>query len=121
MAKIVTVDGQKYQIGAAGGIRKLGADGKPTGGAVTNPRLRSIIRKKYIDSGSEVPKTKSGILSNLQKAFSLDNDILQYMMKNTPGDALKQVITSNKADQKNLITKPMGLHRDVGLRMQTHV
>lgn len=52
-----------------------------------------------------IPKTKSAILDNLKKSFSLDNDILQYMMKNTPGDALKQVITSNRADQKSLVTK----------------
>ena len=59
MAKIVTVDGQKYQIGVLGGIRKVGADGKPTGGAVTDPRLRSKIRNSYVMSGSEVPKTNS--------------------------------------------------------------
>ncbi len=126
MAKIVTVDGQKYQIGTLGGIRKVDANGKPTGGAVSGT-LRKKIRENYMMSGSDkkpmgfmtdppsgtvkkpnpetIPKTKSAILDNLQKAFSLDNDILQYMMKNTPGDALKQVITSNKADQKSLVTK----------------
>mgnify|MGYP003127585945 CR=1 FL=1 len=125
MARIVTVDGQKYQIGALGGIRKVDANGNPTGYGVKNPQLRKKIREKYQMSGPEpmgfmtekpsgtvkkpnpetIPKTKSAILNNLQKAFSLDNDILQYMMKNTPGDALKQVITSNRADQKSLVTK----------------
>jgi len=126
MARIVTVDGQKYQIGTLGGIRKVDANGNPTGGAVSGT-LRKKIREKYMMSGSDkkpmgfmtdppsttvkkpnpqtIPKTKSAILDNLQKAFSLDNDILQYMMKNTPGDALKQVITSNRADQKSLVTK----------------
>lgn len=126
MARIVTVDGQRYQIGTLGGIRKVDASGNPTGGAVSGT-LRKKIREKYMMSGSDkkpigfmtekpsgtvkkpnsetIPKTKSAILNNLQKAFSLDNDILQYMMKNTPGDALKQVITSNRADQKSLVTK----------------
>lgn len=125
MAKIVTINGQKYQIGALGGIRKIGADGKPTGGAVS-ASVRAAIKKKMSTGSSTkpigfmtdkpigavqkpntdtIPKTKSAILSNLKKSFSLDNDILQYMMKNTPGDALKQVITSNKADQKSLISK----------------
>ena len=125
MARIVTVDGQKYQIGTLGGIRKVDANGNPTGYGVKNPQLRKKIREKYQMSGPEpmgfmtekpsgtvkkpnpetIPKTKAAILNNLQKAFSLDNDILQYMMKNTPGDALKQVITSNRADQKSLVTK----------------
>jgi len=126
VAKIVTVEGQKYQIGAMGGIRKVGADGKPTGGAIS-ASIRAAINKKISSNSSNVkpmgfmtekpsgtvkkpnpetiPKTKSAILDNLKKSFSLDNDILQYMMKNTPGDALKQVITSNKADQKSLVTK----------------
>ena len=52
MAKIITVDGQKYQIGAMGGIRKIGADGNPTGGAVS-ATLRKKIREKYMMSGSD--------------------------------------------------------------------
>ena len=53
MAKIVTIDGQKYQIGTLGGIRKIGADGKPTGGQVKDPKLRKKIREKYQMSGPE--------------------------------------------------------------------
>tara|TARA_R100001440_G_scaffold786_3_gene2579 strand:+ start:1458 stop:2216 length:759 start_codon:yes stop_codon:yes gene_type:complete len=53
MAKIVTIDGQKYQIGNLGGIRKIGADGRPTGGQVKDPKLRKKIREKYQMSGSE--------------------------------------------------------------------
>ena len=53
MAKIVTIDGQKYQIGVLGGIRKIGADGKPTGGQVKDPKLRKKIREKYQMSGPE--------------------------------------------------------------------
>ena len=132
MAKTVTVNGQKYQIGALGGIRKVGADGKPTGGVVS-ASIRAAINKKMSANSSNrnpktnarpvgfmtdkpsntvdkpipktLPKTKTSILSDLKKSFSLDNDIIQYMMKNTPGDALKQVITSNRAGQKSLVTK----------------
>lgn len=37
---------------------------------------------------------KKTMLQELKRAFSLDNDILQYMMKNTPADALKQAFTA---------------------------
>jgi len=37
---------------------------------------------------------KKTMLQQLKRAFSLDNDILQYMMKNTPADAVKQAFNS---------------------------
>lgn len=39
-------------------------------------------------------RSKKGMLQELKRAFSLDNDILQYMMKNTPADALQQAFTA---------------------------
>jgi LysM repeat protein len=37
---------------------------------------------------------KQTMLQDLKKAFSLDNAILQYMMKNTPADAVKQAFNA---------------------------
>jgi len=47
---------------------------------------------------------KKTMLQQLKRAFSLDNDILQYMMKNTPADAVKQAfnaVTSYTGPKKN--------------------
>ena len=89
MAKIVTINGQRYQIGTLGGIRKIGADGKPTGGAVS-ATVRAAIKKKMSTGSSTkpmgfmtdkpsgsvqkpnpetIPKTKTAIMDNLKKAF----------------------------------------------------
>ena len=48
---------------------------------------------------------KKTMTQELKKAFSLDNDILQYMMKNTPADALKQAY--------NAVTSSTGQNRSV--------
>ena len=50
-----------------------------------------------ITTGSEPKKEdfkKFG--SELKRAFSLDNDVLQYMLNNTPGDALMQLVEMAK-------------------------
>ena len=50
-----------------------------------------------ITTGSEPKKEdykKFG--SELKRAFSIDNDVLQYMMNNTPGDALMQLVEMAK-------------------------
>ena len=42
-------------------------------------------------------KIGDDLMANLRKAFSTKNDVLQFMMKNTPGDALQKVV--EKAQQ----------------------
>jgi len=37
---------------------------------------------------------KKTMLQELKRAFSLDNDIVQYMMKNAPADALQQAFNA---------------------------
>lgn len=49
-------------------------------------------------------KPTSGMMADIKRAFSLDNDILQYMKKNTPGDALMQL--AEKAKGPKLQRKP---------------
>lgn len=49
-------------------------------------------------------KPTSGMMADIKRAFSLDNDILQYMKKNTPGDALMQL--AEKAKGPKLQRRP---------------
>jgi len=49
-------------------------------------------------------KPTSGMMADIKRAFSLDNDILKYMRENTPGDALMQL--AEKAKGPKLKRKP---------------
>lgn len=49
---------------------------------------------------------KKTMLGELKRAFSLDNDIIQYMMKNTPLDAIKQAYSAATSGTKSKKSVP---------------
>lgn len=48
--------------------------------------------KKVADELKRAFPIPASVKENIKRAFSLDNDILKYMQKNTPADALMQVV-----------------------------
>lgn len=48
--------------------------------------------KRVADELKQAFPIPASVKSEIKKAFSLDNEILKYMQKNTPGDALMQVV-----------------------------
>ena len=48
--------------------------------------------KKLADELKQAFPIPASVKENIKRAFSLDNDILKYMQKNTPADALMQVV-----------------------------
>lgn len=48
--------------------------------------------KKVADELKQAFPIPASVKENIKRAFSLDNDILKYMQKNTPADALMQVV-----------------------------
>jgi len=68
-------------------------------------QLGKVSPAEYLGgtAGPDVPFSESGIMQDAQKAltdlgFSMDNPILQYMLKNTPADAIMEVGGLLKAD-----------------------
>jgi len=49
-------------------------------------------------------KIGDDLMANLRKAFSTKNDVLQFMMKNTPGDALQKVIKKAKPSEFQVLS-----------------
>ena len=54
-------------------------------------------------------KIGDDLMANLRKAFSTKNDVLQYMIKNTPGDALQKAIKSTTVGAKKTGVDPSKL------------
>ena len=72
------------------------APGTPSRSMVRTALATGMSEREIMNTLRASAPTPKGPLADLKRAFSLDNDILQYMMNNTPGDALLHAFNAAK-------------------------